>query len=618
MGLVRYYQRFVPRLAELSQPLTKLLRKEANPTQWGPEQDQAVLNIKTAFLEPPVLAHFDPALPTILHTDASDFAVGAVLSQDHDGVERPVCYASKTLDRAQANYTVTEKECLAVVWATELFRTLLLGKPFTLETDHSALRQILTTKDSAGRLARWALKLQEYDMNVLYRKGVNQGNADFFSRIVDLGDGTHAVNLVVDEQEWLDQSFQLDLLTPLPRPRARAGATVLRLNEAIKSAIFPVVAPDPDPPEDPYEHYNQPPVSLAELLHHQETDPLCQALNHHEQTGLLPPEAPAGELTWAATWIQENALSLIKVHGVWYRISEHTLGKGGGVRHVTSVLVPPSLRQRVMRSAHCHQVLGHRGVVPTYRILRESFWWKSMATDVANFVHHCPICQDKYRPPTQVPALQRPLPSRPWQVASMDFAGPFGPLSNSINKYVLVYVDNFSRYTYLSPAGTTMPATALRILKEHIFPLTGRPETLIFDWAGAFVSKQFEDALASLNITPDKVAPDNHRANGLAERMVRVLNDIMRHLSEADKARWPSYLKELQQSIATTPSADTGISPMNFGLAIPRPGLTCMPLAYARTPIGPRGTSDDDPTPTHIGTRPRGKSDRETKKALSF
>ena len=153
MGLVCYYQRFVPHLAELSQPLTKLLRKESSVTEWGPEQDQAVDKIKSAFLEPPLLAHFDPSLPTLLHTDASNYAVGAVLSQMHGDIEKPVCYASKTLDRAQANYTVTEKECLAVVWATELFRTLLLGNPFTVETDHSALKQILTTKDSAGRLA---------------------------------------------------------------------------------------------------------------------------------------------------------------------------------------------------------------------------------------------------------------------------------------------------------------------------------------------------------------------------------------------------------------------------------------------------------------------------------
>jgi hypothetical protein len=95
MGLVRYYQRFVPHLAELSQPLTKLLRKENSVSEWGTEQDEAIVKIKSAFLEPPLLSHFDPSLPTILHTDASNYAVGAVLSQLHDGQERPVCYASK-------------------------------------------------------------------------------------------------------------------------------------------------------------------------------------------------------------------------------------------------------------------------------------------------------------------------------------------------------------------------------------------------------------------------------------------------------------------------------------------------------------------------------------------
>ena len=110
------------------------------------------------------------------------------------------------------------------MWATELFRTLLLGIPFTLETDHSALKQILTTKDSAGRLARWALKLQEYDMKVLYRKGSLQTNADFFSRIIDLGDGTHEVRLTVDEQFWNDTEY-----TPLDSfdsqsPRSYASA----------------------------------------------------------------------------------------------------------------------------------------------------------------------------------------------------------------------------------------------------------------------------------------------------------------------------------------------------------------------------------------------------------
>ena len=152
------------------------------------------------------------------------------------------------------------------------------------------------------------------------------------------------------------------------------------------------------------------------------------------------------------------------------------------------MIVPLSLRDKVMRSAHCHQVLGHRGVAPTYRLLRESYYWPRMAVDVAAFVHQCHVCQDKYRPPNNVPPLRRPIPEKPWQVASMDFAGPFGPLSNKVNNYAMVYVDNFSRFTFLNSCNNNSGRTALRVLKEHIFPLTGPPKTLIVDGAGTFVS----------------------------------------------------------------------------------------------------------------------------------
>jgi hypothetical protein len=133
----------------------------------------------------------------VLQTDASLFALGAVLSQiQPDGMERPVCFSSKTLDRAQQQYTTTEWECLALVWATENHRTLLLGNPFILETDHNALKYLLADKASVGRLARWSLKLQEFDMTVKYRRGSTLGATDFMSRIRENPDGSSVVGAV--------------------------------------------------------------------------------------------------------------------------------------------------------------------------------------------------------------------------------------------------------------------------------------------------------------------------------------------------------------------------------------------------------------------------------------
>ena len=186
----------------MSQPLTNLLKKGTDvPRDWDSKQDTctAVLNIKKFFVSPPLLTHFDPTKPLYLQTDASHFALGAVLCHvetvNGKQMEKPICYASKTLKKAQINYSVTEKECPAVVWSTELFRTMLLGHQFTLQTDHSALRNLLTNKVAQGRLARWSIKLQEFDMEVQHRKGTDHNNADFLSRLEQMTDGTYQISM---------------------------------------------------------------------------------------------------------------------------------------------------------------------------------------------------------------------------------------------------------------------------------------------------------------------------------------------------------------------------------------------------------------------------------------
>ena len=183
LGLANYYRRFIKSFALIAKPLQYLTEKNA-PFEWTAACQKSFDDLRKCLASAPILAYPDHSKPFLLDTDASDVGIGAVLSQIQDnGSEGVIAYASRSLSRQEQKYCVTRKELLAVVEFTHHFRPYLLGKKFTLRTDHSSLIWMQNFKEPEGQLARWLEKLQEYDFSILHRQGSRHSNADALSRI---------------------------------------------------------------------------------------------------------------------------------------------------------------------------------------------------------------------------------------------------------------------------------------------------------------------------------------------------------------------------------------------------------------------------------------------------
>lgn len=187
LGLLGYYRRFIPQYSKLSSPLTDLLKKNVKPKDLlhpPHEALQAFQNLKRAITSGPILQSPDFSKPFLLQTDASENGLGAVLSQvSSEGIEHPILFISQKLFPREQGYSIIEKECLAIKWAVDKLRYYLEGSHFLLNTDHAPLLWMSRKKGNNQRVLRWFLALQPFSFEVRHRRGSENGNADFLSRL---------------------------------------------------------------------------------------------------------------------------------------------------------------------------------------------------------------------------------------------------------------------------------------------------------------------------------------------------------------------------------------------------------------------------------------------------
>ncbi|GJY96935.1 reverse transcriptase domain-containing protein [Tanacetum coccineum] len=226
LGHAGFYRRFIQDFSKIARPMTHLLEKKT-PLFFSKECIESFNTLKRKLTEAPILIAPDSDLPFELMCDASDFAIGVVLGQRKNKHFQPIHYSSKTMTEAQAHYTMTEKELLAVVYAFEKFRSYLILSKSIVYTDHSAIKYLFTKKDAKPRLMRWILLLQEFDVIIRDKKRAENLAADHLSKL----ENPHQDKF---ENKEITETFPLKTLGSVA---LRVGSTMICADQIIKRCV---------------------------------------------------------------------------------------------------------------------------------------------------------------------------------------------------------------------------------------------------------------------------------------------------------------------------------------------------------------------------------------------
>ena len=188
-----YYRQSVADYANIAEPLVSLTRKR-EPFIWGPEQEQAFSTLKKALVSSPVLTYPDTTKPYVLHTDASDKAVGAILTQEQDGQDKVIAYLSHQLSAVQRRWAAIEREAYAVVYALDHLKEYLWGAQFVIYTDHKPLTSLFRSEIRNTKIQRWAVQISEFGAPIMYRPGKHNVRADMLSRIASINAAAQTPN----------------------------------------------------------------------------------------------------------------------------------------------------------------------------------------------------------------------------------------------------------------------------------------------------------------------------------------------------------------------------------------------------------------------------------------
>jgi hypothetical protein len=511
LGFCNFYRRFIRGFSQIAKALNDRLKKGV-PWEWGKPQEDAFLKLKERICKEPVLIQPNQKEPFEVEVDASNYAIGAVLMQKDDKkILHPVAFFSKTMNEAQRNYDVYNRELLGLLEMFRHWRPYLhqAAHKVKVHTDHANLLFWKNPGEHNRRVARWHAELMDYDFELVHIAGKKNGRADALSRRPDYDQGDDDnKNLVVLPAKFFSQARLAG------SEEAQPGTEDWdRMHKGLNIGQYQSV-------QDQVEQDQQENLESRRRI---------------------------------SVWT--NTHQIIRLNGIWWKDNRIVVAGDN------------NLKRGVIHFYHDTPSAGHPGITNTYELAKQDMWWPNMKQDIEQYVKGCAACQANKanNQPLKPPMI--PITSEhtlPFQTVAMDFITKL-PLAGKYDTILTITDHDCSKAAIFIPCQETITAEGVAAAYlRYVYPRFGIPKKIISDRDTRFTSKYAKGLCKSLKIHQNISTAYHPRTDGQSERTNQWLEQFLRFYCDERQDDWHQWLPMAEFAHNQWPSATTKKTPFEL------------------------------------------------------
>ena len=571
IAFCNYYRKFCKEnFAELCRPLNELLRKGV-PWEWTPERQTAFDNLKKFLSSPQVLQPPNYSKEFRVTCDASLYCLGAILSQlDEKGRDKPVEFASRTLNKHEKKKDTTIRELYAIHFALRNWRHILLGRRFSVFTDHRPLVSLFKMKHPTSQLNRIRLELMEFDFQVKYVPG-KDNKADFLSRIVI--DTAYLKSLIPNDDVKIDVVTRSMSKQLTKESNVQSQADSIPRSDHGRISVWDATSPAGvhSLPELRFVFKNAIDERQSKNADVRKTGKNFLVTLSTRDANELPVYLQICMQSLADKF-GKLRLRLALTDEIFQTVTVQNFKKMIAAFDVPIciLLYSPPVRVtdraeqlRIIELFH-NDIYGHFGLWKTVKRISQRFHWPGLQKMVSEKLSACAKCQLNKVTRHNYERMQvTDTPSSSFEVTEMDLVGPL-PITETGFRYAMTFQCSLTKFIHAIPIPDKSAVTVARAIVEQFFCIFGACHKWRTDLGSEFVNEVFRKVTGLLNVQHVSATGYHHQTLGGIERSHRVLNEFLRMQDPSLRSAWDRILPLFAFAYNTTPHVSTNFTPFEL------------------------------------------------------